>query len=311
MIKLRDRAIMLREPGGSSRVFDRSELEARIIKSFLDSGAGDAALASEMTLAIEHALCGSADDSDVTTTTAENINSLTARVLEQCGFPRAAALFSFGGGGAAAEAGVDTNPESVASALAKHLDFQGRGLDAAALKTASACAALGIEKAPPHLIYELGKYYRDTSAPPPPAPPAGKAAAPPAPEKIAAALSGGARRLVSSGVLGIRTGRFFPCVRLSFHLTGPSFCGDFQRPLSELVLIPAFGPVADAAGEIHAAALSWCGEGLVFAVEMTDLSLFAESFMGISFPDSRELCARIAEAFHETLPVGVLKTVWK
>ena len=290
MIELGGGNISILYADGTSAFFDPGELRLRLEKSFLAAGRADVWIAGEMALAVEYALrCRAGEDPGPDMVIrAEDIDECVMRILEDSGYPDAAARFK--------EQRVTSgdfgklSPETVESYLAEKLQLTGPAGGELAARVRQALDAIGIRQCSPHLVLELARHFRDSAAsahrlpavPVTHAPAAGNTV--PAPE--------------GKQILNIRLSeKIFPSIRAEIDLKLLFEDCPLTPPLTELSLIPILLPVAD---QVNAECVRLRQNGTQkrpLVLTFRGFAAFARQWLCYDSSADREILAKRGRAF--------------
>lgn len=327
MINLRENTVFVVYGDGSSAPFDAAELQSRVLNVCLSAGMTDAWVAQDIALSVEFALTCKFHDSDTPKVSAEEIDGIVVRILEDLGYSAIAAEYR-----RLSRLQTAVVRISVSSGLKEfiggELGLAGTLLSEIVCRVRNTLISIGAEHPSAELVLELARHFRDYVL-------KGKPSL--EIETQAVHRSGGAwildrewiekklpeetRIWVEKRVLMLHPVnlKIFQYLRVDVRLTGLLSDLPLKPPLTELSVTPLFHEPAQAVDSVCLAADSVCREnGAGFAVPLKlllcfpDAGIFTGEWMDCRTPPSAEKMSRdLAESFCSMLSRIPFKVICK
>ncbi len=307
MIRTSDKNFLLISPDGKAVPFDSFLLQKRLeqaMTGYVDPK--DLTLAGDIALNVEMALWNKFKNENSETAPGiqtEVLDETIYRILNGAGFKSAAE--NFRKSATLRDDFTRIALTRIRSFIEENFSLPENVLDRVAEKVSNTLKSIGANDASPGLITELSKHFLSISATATPFPvkqpdfdPDKGCTIPP--DEFLTSLNEYTLMLLEKRILKIHPVnlRVFPALRLGIRLTGIADMEQFQPPVTELALAPAFVRIARAADEICLVAdrlFRMHGNDSDTSVKVllhfSDASVFTHDWMGCSSCEAQEKCA--------------------
>jgi len=317
MICLSSSVVIVMANDGTKRRFEPEELQARLIRSCLDSGIKDYWLAEDLTNAVENALVFQSNSGIIFSES--EINSFLIKILEDAGYPNVAE--NFRGKSKIISENITLSDDVVKKLFNTQFGIKDEDLTRLSEKVLNACDSLAVSSAPPSLLLELARYYRksDISVPKLKRLNYMNVAATPwiLPfHEILPLLSVDTQKLIKLGLIDVAgISRLFPSIKINLKLEVLAEYYNLQPLITELVLFPCFDIVIESINEVitrinrHFALMEdeSIGKTLPVYLRFSDIYGFSKKYLGVRMPVGEKFCKDIAVMMAESLkyPVSI------
>lgn len=306
---------MLIDGDGVMSAFDTELLESRIARCFVGVGIRESWVAEDIALAVEFALAQSSRREKIFSVS--EVNSAVTRILENTGFPDAAAVYRVGN--VCSRIMLERKQDILEQLIHKHLGLTGAHLSAIAANVANAAQKLKIDQASPALYIELAKHLESEFL---------NQAEVPAPatrkldkyspwlisaDEIGNSLKPPERELLDAGIFRLSgISRLFPAVKIVFRINELARFHQLLPPLTEMMLTPCLYVAGDAlrcwietAGKLYRE--SCRDEPLPVYLNVPDMASFARQKLDMRWPDAEKECREMLTPLYADLTNPLFK----
>lgn len=309
MLSITDNFLYVIDSEGRQQLFDVDKLKSSLQESFESTGNSNGYLAEDIACAVEAAMAESLRCERIFTQS--EVDAAVTRILENAGYADVAQVFRRANSHLYIT--LDANKSDAASLIIRHLGVQEPLAGKLAEKVVESLRMLNINSASPALYLELARYYEHHALP---------AAAPLAggeksvgskmllsSAEITRMLPESLKELFLDKVITLSSiSRLYPNFRLSLNLAKLAEKQNLAAPVTELQLAPALYDAGEKAGMfLNLLCEHLQVETLPLYLVLTKLDIFAERYLGTSYPEGRLTALDIASLFRSALGYPVKK----
>ena len=309
MLSITDNFLYVIDANGRQQLFDVDKLKNALQEAFESAGNSSGYLAEDIACAVEAAMAESLRIDRIFTQS--EVDSAVTRILENAGYANVAQVFRRAN--SHLYIALDANQSDAAMLISRHLGVQEPLAGKLAGRVVDALQKLNIASASPALYLELARYYEHNTIP----------AAEPLPTSVSS--SGGKILLSSSEAAKLllpgmeelwekkiislsNVSRLYPNFRLSLNLAELAESVGLTAPVTELQMAAALYDAGEKTGKFLNIL---CGhlqlETLPLYLVLTKLDVFAERYLGTTYPDGRLTALDMASLFRNALGYPVEK----
>ncbi len=309
MLSITDNFLYVIDSEGRQQLFDVDKLKTALLGAFESAGNSNGYLAEDIACAVEAVMMESFRSERIFTQS--EVDSAVTRILENAGYADVAQIFRRAN--SHLYISLDANKADTAMLITRHLGVQEPLAGKLAEQVVGALQKLNIASASPALYLELARHYEHCTVP----------AAKPIPES--ANLTGGKLLLNSADAVRLLPGnmvelwekkiitlsnvsRLYPNFRLSLNMAKLAEAVNLTSPVTELQMAPALYDAGEKTGMyLNILCEHLQTTALPLYLILTELDIFAERYLGTSYPDGRLTALDMASLFRNALGYPVKK----
>ncbi|MBE6367404.1 MAG: hypothetical protein E7052_05775 [Lentisphaerae bacterium] len=312
MLSITDNFLYVLDGDGCQQIFDPEKLKLALLEAFESAGNPNGYLAEDIACAVESAMAESSRYERIFTQS--EVDAAVVRILENAGCAAVAQIFSRAN--SHLYIALDANVQDAAMLIIRHLGIADRTAYQLANKVVDALKKLHISSASPALYLELARHYEQSTAPHLPQPAAEKSPAPAGSKILLTAaraleyLPPEDRWMVDEKVIALANiSRLYPNYRLTLSLDKAAGKLNLTAPITDLELAPLLYELGDKVGQwLHR--IGWFLQTpapLPLYLVLDDLDVFAEKYLGTTYPAGRVSALETASFFRNALDYPVKK----
>ncbi|MBR2358514.1 MAG: hypothetical protein IKA65_10890 [Lentisphaeria bacterium] len=315
MLSLTDNFLYVIDAEGRQQLFDVDKLKSALQEAFENSGNANSYLAEDIACAVEAAMQESLRCERIFTQS--EVDAAVNRILENAGYAQVAQVFRRAN--SHLYIALDVNCEDAEKLISRHLGLEEAAAGKLAEQVVGALKTLKIASASPALYLELARYYEHNQPPVLAEFSAGQrpvnanAAAPGKAllrnSEIADLVPESCRVLWSKKIIALSDiNRVYPNFRLSLNLSALAEHANMSVPLTELEFASALYDAGEKTGILlNLLCKHLQSEVLPLYLVLTQLDVFTEKYLGITYPEGRNTALEIAGLFRNALGFPVKK----
>lgn len=318
MLSLTDNFLYVIDAEGRQQLFDVDKLKSALQEAFDNSGNPNSYLAEDIACAVEAAMQESLRCERIFTQS--EVDAAVNRILENAGYAQVAQVFRRAN--SHLYIALDVNCEDAEKLISRHLGLEEAAAGKLAEQVVGALKTLKISSASPALYLELARYYehnqppvlaelsaaqRRVNANAANASNAGKALL--RSSEIATLVPESCRELWANRIIALSdVNRVYPNFRLSLNLSALAEYANMSVPLTELEFASALYDAGEKTGMLlNLLCKHLQSEALPLYLVLTQLDVFTEKYLGVTYPEGRNTALEIAGLFRNALGFPVKK----